>query len=364
LPLLDTHRNNITRKRAELAKLSQDRARESTKISVQQQKITSAKKTLSSTKSSSTIKSKLNEISRAENEIARINKKIADYDTKIARKDKEIADEEKKYRQEEQKEQKKASNLDKKRLDESKREIQKINYTLSEHDRQQYEMQKSLAELQKIPETIKVLFMASNPSGSAPLKLDEEARSIQEMIRKSEYRDSVQFITRWAVRASDILQSINEENPDVIHFSGHGTDRDELVLQNPDGSPKFVGKDAIVQTITTVSDKVRLVFFNTCFSYEQANSMIAYIDAAIGMTTSIGDAAARIFAAQFYSSVGFGKSLQVAFQQAKAALMLEGIAEEDTPAIYVKNGLELENIYLVRPELNVVAADSYYANII
>jgi len=315
LPLLDTHRNNITRKRAELAKLSQDRARESTKISVQQQKITSAKKTLSSTKSSSTIKSKLNEISRAENEIARINKKIADYDNKIARKDREIADEEKKYRQEEQKEQKKASNLDKKRLDESKREIQKINYTLSEHDRQQNEMQKSLAE-------------------------------------------------RWAVRASDILQAINEENPDVIHFSGHGTDRDELVLQNPDGSPKFVGKDAIVQTITTVSDKVRLVFFNTCFSYEQANSMIAYIDAAIGMTTAIGDAAARIFAAQFYSSVGFGKSLQVAFQQAKAALMLEGITEEDTPAIYVKNGLELENIYLVRPELNVVAADSYYANII
>jgi len=315
LPLLDTHRNNITRKRAELAKLSQDRARESTKISVQQQKITSAKKTLSSTKSSSTIKSKLNEISRAENEIARINKKIADYDNKIARKDKEIADEEKKYRQEEQKEQKKASNLDKKRLDESKREIQKINYTLSEHDRQQNEMQKSLAE-------------------------------------------------RWAVRASDILQAINEENPDVIHFSGHGTDRDELVLQNPDGNPKFVGKDAIVQTITTVSDKVRLVFFNTCFSYEQANSMIAYIDAAIGMTTAIGDAAARIFAAQFYSSVGFGKSLQVAFQQAKAALMLEGITEEDTPAIYVKNGLELENIYLVRPELNVVAADSYYANII
>ena len=313
--MLDTHRNNITRKRAELAKLSQDRARESTKISVQQQKITSAKKTLSSTKSSSTIKSKLNEISRAENEIARINKKIADYDNKIARKDREIADEEKKYRQEEQKEQKKASNLDKKRLDESKREIQKINYTLSEHDRQQNEMQKSLAE-------------------------------------------------RWAVRASDILQAINEENPDVIHFSGHGTDRDELVLQNPDGSPKFVGKDAIVQTITTVSDKVRLVFFNTCFSYEQANSMIAYIDAAIGMTTAIGDAAARIFAAQFYSSVGFGKSLQVAFQQAKAALMLEGITEEDTPAIYVKNGLELENIYLVRPELNVVAADSYYANII
>lgn len=43
----------------------------------------------------------------------------------------------------------------------------------------------------------------------------------------------------------------------------------------------------------------------------------------IGMNTSIGDDAARVFAAQFYSSIGFGLSIQKAFDQAKAALMLE-----------------------------------------
>jgi hypothetical protein len=41
------------------------------------------------------------------------------------------------------------------------------------------------------------------------------------------------------------------------------------------------------------------------------------------MTISIGDNAAMIFAAQFYSAIGFGLSVKRAFQQAKVALMSE-----------------------------------------
>ena len=52
-----------------------------------------------------------------------------------------------------------------------------------------------------------------------------------------------------------------------------------------------------------------------------------------------GDEAAIVFAAQFYSSIGFGKNLQQAFDQAKAALLLKGIAEEHTPVLYVRKGL-------------------------
>ena len=67
------------------------------------------------------------------------------------------------------------------------------------------------------------------------------------------------------------------------------------------------------------------------------------------MNTSIGDDAARIFASQFYSSIGFGKSIQIAFDQAKAALMLEGISEEDTPELFVRDTLKAEEIVLVNP---------------
>lgn len=46
------------------------------------------------------------------------------------------------------------------------------------------------------------------------------------------------------------------------------------------------------------------------------------------MNTSIGDEVALVFASQFYSSIGFGKNLKIAFNQAEAALMLEGMKKK------------------------------------
>ena len=349
MSMIDTYRNNVVRKKDELAKLSQDRASESKKISTQQQKIQSARRALSNTKSQSTIKSKINDISRAEGEIAKAQNKIAVIDKKVAQKEKELAAEEKRLRIVEEREQRKSQAEEQRRLESNQRKMQVITNTLTQYGRTQQDLQKAVIDLQKIPEKIKVLFMASNPVGSVPLRLDEEARDIHETITKSKHRDSVEFVTRWAVRSSDILQAINEVNPDVIHFSGHGTDSDELVLQNTDGSPKYITKEAIVWTIATVSDKVRLVFFNSCFSFGQAEAIVEHIEAAIGMNTSIGDEAARVFAAQFYSAIGFGLNLEKAFQQAKAALLLEDIPEENTPELYIKEGLMAEDIYIVRP---------------
>ncbi|MBW4829200.1 MAG: hypothetical protein KZY61_12170 [Clostridiaceae bacterium] len=44
----------------------------------------------------------------------------------------------------------------------------------------------------------------------------------------------------------DILQAINELNPAIVHFSGHVSVTDELVLQVTDGNAKLVSKEAIV----------------------------------------------------------------------------------------------------------------------
>jgi len=356
MALIDIYRNNIQRKRSELAKLSHDKSNESKRVADAHKKYISAQKSISSTTSQSTLKSKMSEMARAQEDISKANTRIADIDKKIAQKEMDIACEEKRVRTEEAQIERKRQADESKRLEASKREIRSINSALSQQSRiqsilttEQENMQRAIQELQQLPEKIIVLFMASNPTDTPQLRLDEEVRSIQETIRKSEHRDSVSLHSRWAVRASDILQAINEENPTIIHFSGHGRDTGELVLQNPDGSRKLVSKEAITQAISTVSEGVRMVFFNACFSAEQADEITNHIEAAIGMTVSIGDEAACVFASQFYSSIGFGLSLEKAFLQAKAALMLEGIPEENTPELFVRDGLEAKNIYIVKP---------------
>ena len=123
------------------------------------------------------------------------------------------------------------------------------------------------------------------------------------------------------------------------------------MLLNPDGTTKIVTKEAITAAMATASDTIRLVVFNACFSEAQAASVVEHIEAAIGMSESIRDDAACTFAAQLYSSIGFGLSLRKAFDQAKAELLLEDILGENIPQIYVRDDVNLDNIFLVKPDI-------------
>ncbi|MCF0075185.1 CHAT domain-containing protein [Dyadobacter sp. CY261] len=350
MSFLDTYRNNVQRKNDEIARLQHEKATASKKIAELSGKINSASQSLSRATSTSAAKSKLGEIERYRKDQASAEKRIAELQTKIGQKQKEINAEQKKIFKEEETLQKKQNALYDKQSKANQAQIKTLNAAITKHDSLHRSTLSKLEELQRLPKNIVVLFLASNPVDQAALGLDEEARSITEMIRKAKHRDSVRLETRWAVRPLDIFQAINELDPTVLHFSGHGTDTNDLVLQNNQGQAQFVRKEAIIETIAATSDTIRLVFFNTCYSFAQAETIVQHIDTAIGMNTSIGDVAARVFSSQFYSAIGFGLSVKKAFDQAKAAIMLENIGEENTPELFTKDGLDANDVILVNPK--------------
>ena len=345
---IEYYKKQILKKKEELSKLNISLAQEQTKITSQEKRIISAKAAIGRTKNQSTVKSKLNEIDRANKNIADIRKKCGEIQTKIAKIEKEIVTAEKNCSNEEEKIAKKKKAEEKKRLLEADKQKRLIQSTLTQQSKIQDEIQEEIKKLKEIPEKITVLFLAANPINTIPLRLDEEARTIQQRIRMSEYRESVVFESRWATRSADILQAINETNPTIVHFSGHGTDAGDLVLLNSDGTSKYVSKEAISLAMSTASDSIRLVVFNACFSEKQAESVVEYVDSAIGMSDTINDEAACFFAAQLYSSIGFGNSLSVSFKQAIAQLMLEGIREENIPKLYLRSGVQAEDVILVK----------------
>lgn len=349
MALIDTYRNNVARKREVIAKLTSEKANEKGKIARARTKIDNANEAINRTKNTTTIKSKNKEILRAEKDLTSAEKKIAEIEKKISKLEKELSAEQKKVDKEEEKTHKKRMKEEIEIQKKTQKKISELDRAVQVYEQRQSEMQSQIEELQRLPEMMTVLFLASNPVDTPSLRLDAESRAIHEMIRKSDYRDNIRFETRWAVRTSDILQAINEVNPDVIHFSGHGSSGGDLAFENANGQTKLVTKEAMAQTIMTLSDQVRLIFFNACFSSTQAEHIVKHVEAAIGMNTSIGDDAARVFAAQFYSSLGFGRDLITAFNQAKAALMLEGIQEENTPELYIRDGLQPDEIVLVKP---------------
>lgn len=200
-----------------------------------------------------------------------------------------------------------------------------------------------------MPNQSTILFLAASPNKEQKLALDDEAREIRSKIRASEYPKSLNFSTEWAVRPDDLLQYLNEYQPQVVHFSGHGSSN-ELILEDHQGQAKPVSKEALRAVFGMYVKVVRLVVLNACHSKTQAQAIVEVIDCAVGMKKEIGDEAAIVFAAAFYRKLGFGASVKESFEEGRAALMLQGIPEESTPELLVKTGVDSAKIFLAGPD--------------
>jgi TPR repeat protein len=185
---------------------------------------------------------------------------------------------------------------------------------------------------------ITVLFFAADPLSAPPhgtqpsLLLGREVRTIRKMLRAAEFRDRVEVDVRWAARPDDLLQALNETQPQIVHFSGHGGE-DGLVLEGEDGNPHPVDAETLEEIFRVFAGDIQVVLLNACFSFTQAKAIANSIGCAIGTRDEISDEAAIAFSASFYRAIGFGKSVQAAFEQARLALRMKHVAHSEYPEI-------------------------------
>lgn len=177
-------------------------------------------------------------------------------------------------------------------------------------------------ERQAVRERIRVLMLAANPLSTTRLAIDEEARQITERLRLSRDRDAFDLITCWAVRRMDLLQYLNQHSPHIVHFSGHGDRTGDILLSAGDGTGRRVSATALADLFRVTNDEIRVVVLNACHSTAAVQAIGRYVDYVVGMRAPITDEAATIFAASFYSALGFRRTVRQAFEQAVAVLGL------------------------------------------
>ena len=90
-----------------------------------------------------------------------------------------------------------------------------------------------------------ILILAANPKNSSPLRLDEEMREISEGLRRSQKRDQFKLEQRWAVRTSDLRRALLDTEPQIVHFCGHGSGDEGLVIEDEAGKSKLVSTTAL-----------------------------------------------------------------------------------------------------------------------
>jgi hypothetical protein len=179
----------------------------------------------------------------------------------------------------------------------------------------------------------KILILAANPKDTSPLRLDEEVRDIGEGLRRSAKRDQFDLEQRWATRPRDLRRALLEVSPQIVHFSGHGSHHEGLILEDEIGQTKSVSASALAGLFKLFSDQIECVLLNACYSASQAEAISQHVPYVIGTSQAISDRAAIEFAVGFYDALAAGHSVESAYKFGCISIQLAGGDESLTPVL-------------------------------
>ncbi|MBD2441272.1 AAA-like domain-containing protein [Nostoc sp. FACHB-110] len=211
----------------------------------------------------------------------------------------------------------------------------------------------------------KILILSAHPTDGKPLRLDKEVREIQAGLERGKSRDKFEIISQWAVRPEDLRRALLDYEPEIVHFSGHGTGNQGLVLENEAGEGQLVSTAALTRLFGLFKDKIECVLLNACYSEVQAEAIFQHIGCVVGMSQAIGDEAAREFAVGFYDALGADRSYQDAYEFGCNAIDLKNIPESFIPVLKsrknsVKPTPTASDVILENPEGQVPLGSAFY----
>ncbi len=180
---------------------------------------------------------------------------------------------------------------------------------------------------------IKILFLCVNPYPETKLRLDHEMKSIKNALLASPERDKFEIFSEWAVTPSMLIQSVLRIEPTIIHFSGHGNEQG-IILENEMGQPHIATTQGLNALFKELSDIVKFIIFNSCYSHEQATVISQHIDYVVGMKKAVPDTTAIKFATGLYLSLGSGKDYLFSYKMGIVNIKLENVVGDDIPEFW------------------------------
>jgi hypothetical protein len=184
---------------------------------------------------------------------------------------------------------------------------------------------------------ISILFLSADPSDASRLRLGEEFREIQEKLTSAKLRDRFKLeIPQLSARPSDVSQALLDIQPQIVHFSGHGSSDGALCFEDNNGKAHLIEPDALTELFKQFTPRLVCVVLNACYSEQQAKAIGEHVKYVIGMKTSIGDNAAIAYAIGFYQALGAGQKIEKAHEFGCIHIRMQNIPEHLTPILFSK----------------------------
>jgi len=182
---------------------------------------------------------------------------------------------------------------------------------------------------------LSVLYLSASPDPDAPLRVDAETRLVQEAIRGSRYRDNVTVHYSPAANIGSLLNGLNDHRPQIVHFSGHGSDDAISADTGSVSAPTIeaIDFDLLAKALAATDVPPSVIVLNSCKSIGAAKRLAKPGRVLVVMSASISDVAAASFATRFYAAIASGQSIKAAFDQGVVAIGAASIDEVDTPQL-------------------------------
>lgn len=209
---------------------------------------------------------------------------------------------------------------------------------------------------------IGILFLSSNPWSTGRILVDEEAREVFERINEGPYRDRFELHVFTAIRPQDLQRLLLMYQPQIVHFSGHGSKEKEIILGGTRGGGTTLDREGLTNLFALYQSHVRLVLLNACYTHEQARSIAGVVNYSIGANAAIGDKVGVIFAGAFYRALGFGKSVREAFESAMAELALTKIPRSRGMQLFVREDLNVRDSFPLDAQEVCASQKSFVSN--
>ena len=190
---------------------------------------------------------------------------------------------------------------------------------------------------------ISILFLSAEPTDTVRLRLGEEMRGIQEKLQLAKSRDNFVLHQKFSARPADLSQALLDTNPNIVHFSGHGTASGEICVEDKSGNTHPIEPEALASLFEQFADQTNCIILNACYSEIQAQAISKHIDYVIGMKKSISDRAAIAFSIGFYQALGAGRTIKDSYKLGCVQMRIEGIDEHLTPILIKKSPVNESN---------------------
>lgn len=207
--------------------------------------------------------------------------------------------------------------------------------------------QKAITVGMDSPSIKTILFCGANPPGTHALDIPREFEKIKEVLSLHPRRERIQIIIEPKATAGDIIRLIIDHQPDIIHFSGHGSrtegnHRDLSVHSKRTDSHKFSSKD-LRNVFSSLPYLPELVILNACHSEQIGHSIEDFVGCVIGIQQQITDEGAIMFSSIFYAALANGGAIANAFKLSTSGLE----TQKDRPAL-IPGKLDPNNVYLLK----------------